>query len=103
MAHGGDRHGDCGEDVEHVGVRDDLGLDPGRGEDQIDDHPDVVRLRADQARGREPAHGVLLHQGTEDVAIRGQGADQLLGGAIALDEYGNVDIAGEPRLGSQLP
>ena len=97
MARSGDRHRDCGEDLEHLGVRDDLGLDPGRGEDQIHDHPKAVHIGADQAHSCEPAHRVLLHEGTEVVAICVQRADQLLGGGIAFDEYGHVDVTGEPR------
>ncbi len=60
---------------------------------------DAVRTGADQAHGREPAHGVLLDEGLETVSVRGQRPDQLLGGRIAVDEYGHVDVAGEPRLG----
>ncbi|MGB6162149.1 MAG: hypothetical protein WCF33_24945 [Pseudonocardiaceae bacterium] len=98
MACGGDRHRDSGEDLEHLGLRDDLGLDPRCGKDQVDDHPDAVGTGADQPHGRESAHGVLLDEGLEAVSVRSQRPDQLLGGRITVDEYGYVDVAGESRL-----
>lgn len=98
MAHGGNRHGNVGEDLECLRVRDDLGLDPSSREDQVDDHSNAIRIRTDQPNGREPAHGILLHKSTETVASRSERPDQLLGVTIALDEYSNIDITGKPRL-----
>ncbi len=48
------------ENLEFLGVRDDLRLDPGGGEEQVHDDSDPVGFRADQARRCEPADRGLL-------------------------------------------
>jgi hypothetical protein len=59
MTEARDRHGEAWEHVDTIGRGDDLGLDPRRGEEQVDDASRGVVPRR-QSHGRQAPGGVLL-------------------------------------------
>jgi hypothetical protein len=95
----GDPHRQAGQYVEHLRQRDDLRLDSGAGEQQVDDHTRIVAARRSQPHGRETSHRVLLDSGEQLVASGHQRADEGLGVGVVGDGDSDVDVPGEAGLG----
>jgi hypothetical protein len=93
-----DRYEDVREYFQPVGSADDLVLDAGVREQQVDERSRRARQRPDQPRRREPVHVVLLDQRGERVPADLQPVDDPLGLPVVRDGDREVDVPGEPGL-----
>jgi hypothetical protein len=96
-----DRHQDVRQDLQTVGPADDLVLDAGVREKQVDESARRALRRPHQPRRRQPVHVVLLDERCQRIATDLQAVDDALSFLIVGDGNSEIHILGEPRLGAE--
>ena len=100
MAEPSDRHFEARHGLDRVRRGYDLGLDSGRGEEQIDDRPADVLTRGREPDGRQASRDVLFDGRDDAPAAPLEVADERLGVAIVGNEHREIGIARESGLGA---
>jgi hypothetical protein len=95
-----DRYREAGHSFYLVGRGDDLGLDTGRGKEQVDDRAEWTFVGRHQADGRQTPHRGLFDGGDDPPAADLQRTNEGLGVRIVGDEHREVGVPREPRLGT---
>jgi len=78
----------------------DLGFDPRRGKEQVDDDPAGLFSRRREPDGRHASDGVLLDRRDDAPTPPLEVADESLGVTIAGDTHGQVGVARQSGLGA---
>lgn len=100
MAEPGDRYPEPWYGLDRLRRGHDLGFDPGRGEEQVDDCPSDIFTGEREPDGRQASHGVLFDRRDDAPGAPLEVADESLGVAIAGDEHREVGVARESGLGA---
>ena len=98
MAEPGDRHAEARHRIDRVGSGHDLGLDPGRGKEQIHDGSGDIFARQGEPNGGEAARGLLLDRRDDPPAASLKVTDEGLGVAIVGNEHGEIGVTRQPGL-----
>ena len=92
------RHREAWYCLDPVGRSHDLGLDAGRGEEQVDDRPADVLAGERQPDGRQASRDGLLDRCDDLPPARLEVADERLGVPIVGDEHREIGVTREPGL-----
>jgi len=87
-------HGQKREDLDGLRIGHHFRLDPGRGEQEVDDRRRLFR-RGRQSGGGETAGGVLFDDGMHGQSLRAKAIQECFGLRVAGDGYGEIGITGE--------
>lgn len=99
VSRGGDGHREARQQLDDLGLRGDLRLNAGRGEQEVDDRR-LGFWGAGEAHGRESADGLLLDDRVDAVVELAELANQGFGFRVARRGDGEVGVPGEARFGS---
>jgi len=100
MAEPSDRHFEARYGLDRVRRGHDLGLDPGRGEEQVDDCPSDIFTCEREPDGRQAFRGVLFDRRDDTPTAPLEVADESLGVAIAGNEHREIGGARKSGFGA---